>query len=88
MTGMPTYTEVMREVYGTAEDAERQRYGLPARRKRKPKPRPVTAHARILHECGHYVYTERHGKRPAAFPPTCWYCGASTTFSPTVDGTL
>jgi hypothetical protein len=68
----------MRERYGTVDELERELYGRPTpRRRRAPRPKEeprVTSHARLLHPCGHYVYTERHGAGPAVFPALCWYC--------------
>lgn len=46
---------------------------------RAPKPEPrrsyeVTSHARLLCDCGVYVYTERINGGAPALPKVCWRC--------------
>ena len=86
----PMFDDVYAEVHGTLDSVQREVYGV-APRKSRPKrdagrimpgqvpPRStyeVTADARMLCDCGHYVYTERHDSGPPAFPAACWFCAA------------
>lgn len=71
----------LREVYGPLpRRAGRQPAALvPATSKRyrvpgAPAPYRVTSDARILCNCGVYVYTESIDGRPPVLPASCWRC--------------
>lgn len=86
---MNEHDAALREVYGTVDSLVRESYRpyqpsvTPSMRRDAVKPKPrkpvvrdyrVTSDARVLCECGVYVYTESRNGNPPVLPASCWRC--------------